>query len=427
MGTNRQRPAARPPRRPLGWAGTLGPGLALAATGVGAGDLVAAAVTGARYGEAVLWAALAGAALKLALNEGLARWQLATGTTLLEGWVAHLGRWVRIYFGLYLFVWSFLVGGALISACGLAAHAIVPALSVTTWGIVHTAVAAALVLLGRYRAFEPVMKVLVAVMVVTLVGTALTVESPAAIARAAVTSAGLPAGSGRLVLGVIGGVGGSLTLLSYGYWMRERGWEGERWLRVVRVDLVVAYGVTGLFGIALMVLATRVLHARGAEIAGAEGVVVMASMLGEVTGPIGASIFLAGFWAAVGSSMLGVWQGVPYLFCDFLGTVRGVPPQERDALLSSGSRPYRLFLLWLAGAPVVLLFVGRPVGVVVLYSIVGALFMPLLAGTLLVLGRRTRLVGRLRNGPLAVAALLVALALFAWIAGLELVDLVRRP
>ncbi|MCG8606498.1 Nramp family divalent metal transporter, partial [bacterium] len=71
-----------------GWRGHLaviGPGIAIAATGVGAGDMVAAAVSGARYGFAVIWAAAAGALLKFVLNEGLARWQLATGTTLLEG------------------------------------------------------------------------------------------------------------------------------------------------------------------------------------------------------------------------------------------------------------------------------------------------------------------------------------------------------
>ena len=71
-----------------GWWGTLaliGPGIAIAATGVGAGDMVAAAAAGAKHGHALVWAAVVGAVLKFVLNEGLARWQLATGTTLLEG------------------------------------------------------------------------------------------------------------------------------------------------------------------------------------------------------------------------------------------------------------------------------------------------------------------------------------------------------
>jgi Mn2+/Fe2+ NRAMP family transporter len=35
----------------------LGPGFVVAATGVGAGDLIAASVGGAKYGTAILWVA----------------------------------------------------------------------------------------------------------------------------------------------------------------------------------------------------------------------------------------------------------------------------------------------------------------------------------------------------------------------------------
>ena len=57
----------------------IGPGLLVAATGVGAGDLATASLTGSQLGTAVLWAVVVGAFLKLVLTEGLARWQLATG------------------------------------------------------------------------------------------------------------------------------------------------------------------------------------------------------------------------------------------------------------------------------------------------------------------------------------------------------------
>ena len=64
----------------------LGPGILMAATGAGAGDLIAASPGGSALGLTILWAAIAGAVLKGGLNEGVARWQMATGTTLLEGW-----------------------------------------------------------------------------------------------------------------------------------------------------------------------------------------------------------------------------------------------------------------------------------------------------------------------------------------------------
>ena len=72
-----------------------GPGLVVAATGIGSGDVVAATVGGARYGVILLWAIAIGAFFKYVLNEGIARWQLATGKTALEGWAEYLPAWVK--------------------------------------------------------------------------------------------------------------------------------------------------------------------------------------------------------------------------------------------------------------------------------------------------------------------------------------------
>ena len=55
------------------WA-ILGPGLLLAATGVGGGDLATATFVGGMLGTAVLWAVALGAFMKFVVTEGLARW-----------------------------------------------------------------------------------------------------------------------------------------------------------------------------------------------------------------------------------------------------------------------------------------------------------------------------------------------------------------
>jgi len=62
----------------------IGPGLLLAATGIGVGDMVSSTIAGAEYGLTLIWALAAGVLVKFAITEGAARWQLTTGTTLLS-------------------------------------------------------------------------------------------------------------------------------------------------------------------------------------------------------------------------------------------------------------------------------------------------------------------------------------------------------
>lgn len=76
----------------------LGPGIVIAATGVGAGDLIAASVGGAKYSTIILWSAVLGALLKYVLNEGIARWQMGTGESIIETWVKRFPQWISWFF-----------------------------------------------------------------------------------------------------------------------------------------------------------------------------------------------------------------------------------------------------------------------------------------------------------------------------------------
>ena len=85
----------------------IGPGLLLAATGVGGGDLATGTFVGSLLGTAVLWAVVVGAFMKFVTTEGLARWQLVTGNTFLEGLVDKMGPAVSWVFLPYLLLFSF--------------------------------------------------------------------------------------------------------------------------------------------------------------------------------------------------------------------------------------------------------------------------------------------------------------------------------
>ena len=161
----------------------IGPGLLVAATGIGAGDLATASFAGSFLGTGVLWAAVVGAFLKFVVTEGLTRWQLATGDTLLEGVVGKLGRGVGWLFLPYLLLWSFFVASALMSACGVTLHAMIPLFDnadhgKVAFGILSSVTGLSLVLTGGYALFEKVMRVCIGFMFFTVVITAALLFTP---------------------------------------------------------------------------------------------------------------------------------------------------------------------------------------------------------------------------------------------------------
>jgi len=385
----------------------IGPGLVMAATGLGAGDMIVASVAGARYGTALLWAAVLGAVMKFVMNEGLARWQLATGTTLLEGWVHRLPVFFSLYFFIYLLLWTFIVAAALIAATGLAAHALVPSLSVQAWGVIHSLLALVLVMTGRYALLERLMKTFMALMMVVVILCAILVIPEAEGVLDGLLRPSIPDGSALFIFGVIGGVGGSVTLMCYGYWIRERNWISREDLTRSRTDLAVAYILTGLFGMAIMIVSAGV---SPEQVIGPEMALSVAKRLELVVGPVGMSFFLVGFWCAVFSSMLGVWQGVPYLFADFVQqyTLRGKTPRA----VNTRSMEYRAYLVYIAIPPMALLLAGKPVWLVIIYAVAGAFFMPLLGIILLFLNNRRQWLGDLRNGIITNLLLLSSVLVF---------------
>ncbi len=167
-------------RKKLTLLAVIGPGILISATGVGAGDLAAGAFAGSKLGVAILWAVLLGAFIKYVITEGLARWQLASGQTLIEGAILRLGKPAQYFFISYFLVWTFAVGSSLISACGVAAHALFPVFDSPeqgkiVFGIIHSLLGFLLVWVGSFRFFESVMSLCVGVMFILVVITAVLV------------------------------------------------------------------------------------------------------------------------------------------------------------------------------------------------------------------------------------------------------------
>jgi Mn2+/Fe2+ NRAMP family transporter len=384
--------------------------------------MVTSLTAGTQFGTVLIWAIILGAAVKFALTEGLGRWYMATKTTVLEGWHS-MGWWATGYFMVYLALVTFFFGAAAPSASALAVTAMFPGvMPLWAWAILHSVVFGFLIcILGRYGLFERVMEVFVGIMFVTVVGLALLLAPNVGELALGTIWPRLPEGSLPFVLAVIGGVGGTFTLVSYTYWVRERGWRTPSWIPMMRTDLSVGYTATGIFMVAMLIIGAEMLFVSGASISDEGGLVALSDPIAERFGLVASWLFLIGFWAAATSSITGAWNGGAYLFGDLMRTVRRVPEERDEEYLSETGIWFRAFLVWITFPPMLLLTFDEPVLIVIIYASLGALFMPFLAITLIwLLNRR---VGReYRSGLLSNLTLGASVVIFAVLAVREILD-----
>jgi Mn2+/Fe2+ NRAMP family transporter len=286
-----------------------------------------------------------------------------------------------------------------------------PRTSKIIWGAIHAMVGLVLVRLGGFRLFEKLMSACIAVMFVSVMLTALLVRPDWSEVVRGLAVPRIPDGGLGYMLGVLGGVGGTVTLLSYGYWIREKRRQGESGVRTCRIDLAVGYTMTALFGVAIIIVGSRVELDPGPTMA-----LQLAGQLGGALGPAGKWIFLAGFWGAVFSSLLGVWQSAPYFFADFMAMGRADGERSPAPVDFARTAPYRVYLYLIAFVPLPLLFLSVERAQLI-YAVLGSLFMPLLALTLLLLNNRAGWIGeRFRNGWLTNLVLVATLLFFSWVA-----------
>jgi Mn2+/Fe2+ NRAMP family transporter len=389
------------------------PGILVAATGVGAGDLATASFTGSQLGLAILWAVIVGGILKFTLTEGLARWQLASGQTLLEGVANHFGRIVGWLFLPYLLLWSFFVASALMSACGATLHAMLPLFNNATYdkmlyGFISSMTGLLLVFAGGFKLFEKVMAVCIGMMFMTVVATAILLWPGTTAVLSGLFIPTIPDVQGAGItwtVALIGGVGGTLTILCYGYWIKEVGRTGSEAINTCRIDLAAGYLMTVVFGLCMVIIGSSIeVSGKGTDL-----LITLADRLESPLGLTGRWLFLIGAFSAIFSSLLGVWQAVPYLFADIwrLFFRQATYPLAKDMTTTS---PYRFYLIFIAFIPMLGLWLPFK-EVQKLYAVIGAMFIPLLAIALLILNGKDFL-GPNKNKRLAVIALLATLSFF---------------
>ncbi len=362
----------------------LGPGMIMAATAIGTSHIVLAPVAGARFGHDLLWLILFTHLFKYPAFEFGARYAVATGESLIQGFQTLPGpkNW-----GLFVFLAITVIQGMTILAGVMSVTAsilvvTIGGLSYTWWLLVLGLFTIAMHQTGKYPALKFVSKLMLGLLAVgTLIAFVGSLPTPADLSRMFVPV--VPGGSVLLVASILGlmptginvAVWHSLwTVEHLKYWKKDTQAPLDL-LRVSRRDLAVGYGLSAVLGVMLLSLGATLLRPRGLVPNGIEVALTISRIYTELLGEWMFPVFMIAAFAAMFSSVFSVMDGFPRAFSTVLKTLF-----PGHAFLSRPSNPsYWIFMVVIFGFSLITnTLLPNPVMVVTLVGIVSLLVAPIL-------------------------------------------------
>jgi manganese transport protein len=360
----------------------MGPAFVVGAWQFGPGNLASAVQAGSRFGYSLIWVIAVSTLLMIMFTDMSVRIAVSSRGSLVEAVKDVLGRFTGGLAGLGVFAITlmFSVGNAVGSGLGLS---LVLGGSPLWWTLACTAVVAGVLFARRlYGVIEKVLLAVVAVMAVSFVVTAV-LSRPDWAAAAGGLVPNVPAGTGLLLVALVG-TNFSINAAFYtGYAARERGLRRDQYRETTLVDTIPGIVAPG-------VMTALVIVAAAAVLPGSDGgsLAQLAGVLEPVAGPAGRIVFALGFFGAAFSSMIANATAGGTLLADGLGY---------GNRLSSPRVRIGIFGVLAFGAAVTALAGSSPVQLIIVAQALTVVVAPLLGALLVVLANNERLMGDLRN------------------------------
>jgi Mn2+/Fe2+ NRAMP family transporter len=419
-------PAMEPwPEGREGWFGrvpilrSFGPGVVFTLTVIGASDFITNSAAGATRGYALLWLLPLSLLFRYIWLSASAKYVLHTGESLIQGYV-RVGQWLgwillvslvvlKHVFQLYRFV--------LMGECLTAVLPLPTPFSSAIYAFVSVAAAFILIFWGGYSNVERVLRWFILAMgsCLALAGV-FSHPHAAGIVRGFLipTLGGEQRGYGTFLLlaGLVGSTAGSVTNISYSYFLQEKGWRGMSYLRRQRVDLLLTIGAMLFMGAVLQIVAAGALHGKGLV---PRTVNDLLTIYSSTFGEVGRVLIAMGLWSAGFCSTVSNTTGSGIIVTDICRNV--LPPLRRMFGPASAGKPTNtdpifrvLVVVWMVSPLYVLFTDWKPVALSLAGHAVAMILMPLLAYGLFRITSDRKLMGDHRNHWLTNAGLLVIAA-----------------
>jgi manganese transport protein len=419
------------PPRALGAAlKRIGPGMVLAASIVGSGELIATTTLGAQVGYLALWIIVVSCAIKPVVQGELGRYTIATGETALEAF-AHVpgprvpgtrGRvnWLVACWLLTVLL-SLLQVGGMFGGVAQVLNLLVPAISVNVWVGICLALTLALLLGGGYSRIEKLAVIKVSFFtILTVCAAAVLLWTPGAVSShdlAEGMALHFPTGGLATAIAVFGITGvGATELVMYPYWCIEKGYArytGPRdgsaawlprargWIRVMHLDIACSLVIYTFATLAFYLLGAGVLHKAGLVPKASDMIVTLSRLYTETLGGWALWLFYAGAVITLYGTIFASTAAHARVTADLVRMGGGFA--RADGAARGRWRDINTVIL--ATLPAILFWtIGSPVRMVVAGGLAQALMLPLI-GLAAVYLRHRHVPKDLQPAPLTTAAL----------------------
>ncbi len=387
----------------------IGPGLILASSIVGSGELIATTVLGAENGYVLLWLIILSCLVKTVVQNELGRYAIGTGRTTLEAFNDVPGpRW-RVSW--LVWMWAGMVSvtlfqvGAMLGGIAEIMNRALPGLPITAFVWILAGLTVLLLIAGKYVIVERVaMGLVVSFTALTVSCCFLLFKLPQYFDWDAVAH-GLtfqpPEGGLATAVAAFGITGvGATELVMYPYWCIEKGYAqkaGRRerssawtqralgWIRVMGFDVLLSMVIYTFATIAFYFLGAGVLKGMGLIPEGSEMVRVLSSIYTETLGPWSFGLFMVGAFAVLYSTVFASTAAHCRVWADFVGMLGVYDRSDYTKRL----RAIRIFVVILLIVPCLyFMWIREPVLMVKIGGIAQAIMLPVIGGFALFLRYR---------------------------------------
>jgi len=408
----------------------IGPGMILAASIVGSGELIATTTLGAEAGYLALWIVVFSCFIKPAMQAEIGRYSIVTGETGLAGFNRLPGPRFLVSWSVWawaaMVIMSLFQVGAMFGGVSQVLNTLMPAVPVNAWVFILLGLTLWILLGGGYERIERIATIKVALFtLITFLAAVLLMRRADLFNPADVVREGfafhLPPGSGIITaIAVFGitGVGAS-EIFMYPYWCVEKGYArftGSRdntpewvarargWIRVMHTDIIASMIIYTIATVAFYLLGAGILHPQGLVPSAKDMIPVLSKLYTETLGPWALPVFYAGAIFTLYGTIFAATAAHSRVFADMVRLSGGFQHDDYDARLRWRNR----FVWMLTLVPVAFFLTFQsPVNMVKAGGYAQALMLPVIAAGALFLRHRAS-PEPARPGPVMTAALWIA-------------------